>query len=175
MPAWSNGPQSGSDRNVLTEPQFETAGPLCQGILAQERAVYLLWAIGGFLQRILSHGNGRVKFRETGESNACSVSYDLHDKFRAYQRNAVSEYLVWRVCDSAIDWFALREGRFDRLPLTDAQHYHSEVFPGLWLDPSALIRGDFSQVTSVLQEGLASPEHTAFVAKLNAASGTAAS
>ena len=105
------------------------------------------------------------------EVAASSASYDLHDKLRAYQRNGVREYLVWRVWDAAIDWFALREGRFERLPLTDAVYFHSEVFPGLWLDPAAMIRGDFAQVMAVLQEGLASPEHAAFVARLQAASG----
>ena len=51
------------------------------------------------------------------EISVSSVSYDLHDKLRAYQRNGVREYLVWRVWDSAIDWFVLREGQFERLPL----------------------------------------------------------
>ena len=109
------------------------------------------------------------------EIAASSVSYDLHDKLRAYQRNGVCEYMVWRVRDSAIDWFALREGRFERLPLSDAGHYRSEAMPGLWLDPTALIRGNLAQVTAVLQQGLASPEHTTFVAKLHAASGHAPS
>jgi Uma2 family endonuclease len=103
------------------------------------------------------------------EVSASSASYDLHDKLRAYQRNGVREYLVWRVWDSAIDWFIQREGRFERLPLTEAGHYRSEAFPGLWLDPAALIRGDFPQVMAVLQQGLASPEHAAFVARLQAA------
>ena len=102
------------------------------------------------------------------EIAASSVSYDLHEKLRVYQRNGVREYVVWRVGDSAIDWFALREGRFERLPLTDASQYHSEAFPGLWLDPSAMIRGDFARVAAVLQEGLAAPEHAAFVAGLQA-------
>ncbi len=75
------------------------------------------------------------------EVAASSVSYELHDKLRAYQRNGVREYVVWRVRDAAIDWFALREGRFERMPLTEAGHYQSEAFPGLWLDPAALIRG----------------------------------
>ena len=100
-----------------------------------------------------------------------SVSYDLHDKLRAYQRNGVREYLVWRVRDSAIDWFALREGRFEHLPRTAAGHYRSEAFPGLWLDTAALILGKFAQVTTVLQQGIVSPEHAAFVARLQAASG----
>ncbi len=107
------------------------------------------------------------------EISDSSVSYDLHDKLRAYQRNGVREYLVWRVWDSAIDWFALREGRFERLLRTEAGHYQSEVFPGLWLDLAALIRGDVAHVLSVLQQGISSPEHAAFVAKLHAASSRA--
>jgi Uma2 family endonuclease len=97
-----------------------------------------------------------------------SESYDLHDKFHAYQRNGVQEYIVWRVRDAAIDWFVLREGQFKPLPPTDAGQFHSEVFPGLWLDPAALLRGDFAQAAAVLQSGLASPEHAKFVAKLQA-------
>ncbi len=109
------------------------------------------------------------------EVAASSASYDLHDKLHAYQRNGVCEYLVWRVGDAVLDWFALREGRFERLPLTDTGHFHSEVFPGLWLDPAAMVRGDFVQVIAVLQQGLASPEHAAFVTQLQSASGRSAS
>src|SRR5262245_10348691 len=46
------------------------------------------------------------------EIAASSVSYDLHDKLQAYQRNGVREYIVWRVEDFAIDWFVLRSGVF---------------------------------------------------------------
>ena len=44
----------------------------------------------------------------------------------------------------------------------------SELFPGLWLDPEALISGDGPRLIAVLQEGLASPERAAFVARLAA-------
>ena len=44
--------------------------------------------------------------------------------------------------------------------------YRSKVFPGLWLDPAALLRGDLAGVLATLDRGLASPEHAAFVAKL---------
>jgi Uma2 family endonuclease len=100
------------------------------------------------------------------EVAASSASYDLHDKLRAYRRNGVREYVVWRVWDRAVDWFVLRDDRYERLPLTDAGHYQSVVFPGLWLDPAALIRGDLAQVMAVLQQGLASVEHAAFVSRL---------
>lgn len=101
------------------------------------------------------------------EVASSSVSYDLHEKLRVYRRNGVKEYVVWRVRDRAIDWFVLREGTYERLPLIDGV-YRSGAFPGLWLDPSALIRGDRATVAQVVNLGLASPEHAAFVAGLQA-------
>ena len=95
-----------------------------------------------------------------------SASYDLHDKLRAYQRNGVLEYVVWRVEDGAIDWFVLRDDRYEPMALSAAGHYQSRVFPGLWLDPDALVRGDFAQVAAVIQQGLASAEHADFVRRL---------
>ena len=104
-----------------------------------------------------------------GEVAASSASYDLHDKLEAYRRNGVLEYVVWRVYDRAIDWFVLRHGQFVPLPLTPDGLYQSEVFPGLWLDPAALIQGDMARVMQVLQQGIASPEHAAFRARLHQA------
>jgi Uma2 family endonuclease len=104
------------------------------------------------------------------EVAASSASYEVHDKLRAYQRNGVLEYVVWRVWDGAIDWFVLREDRYQPLPLDAAGHYQSQVFPGLRLDPAALLRGDLAQVLAVLQKGLASPDHAEFVRRLRPAS-----
>jgi Uma2 family endonuclease len=101
------------------------------------------------------------------EVASSSVSYDLHDKFRVYRRNGVREYLVWRVRDRAIDWFVLRDGAYERLPLQDGL-YSSPTFPGLWLDVGALTRGDGAVVAAVLNQGLATPEHAAFAAGLAA-------
>jgi hypothetical protein len=39
----------------------------------------------------------------------------------------------------------------------------SQVFPGLWLDVVALLKGDLAQVLGRLREGLDSDEHRAFV------------
>jgi len=100
------------------------------------------------------------------EVAASSASYDLHDKMNAYRRNGVREYLVWRVFDAAIDWFVLREGRYEPLAPAADGITRSEVFPGLWLDAAALTRRDMASVVRVLQRGLASPEHTAFVEQL---------
>jgi Uma2 family endonuclease len=100
------------------------------------------------------------------EVAASSVSYDLHDKLRAYRRHGVLEYLVWRVEDRAIDWFVRRERRFIPLQPDAAGLLKSEVFPGLWLDPAALLRGDLARVFQVAQQGIATKKHADFVARL---------
>lgn len=100
------------------------------------------------------------------EVAASNVAIDLHTKLRVYRRNGVREYVVWRVLDTAIDWFVLRGSQYDRLPPDANGRYQSEVFPGLWLDAPALLRGDLAAVLQTTLQGVASPEHAAFVARL---------
>lgn len=104
-----------------------------------------------------------------GEVSSSSVSFDMHTKFHVYRRCGVKEYLVWRVLDRAIDWFVLRSGAYEQLPVGVDGIVRSESFPGLWLDIAALFRGDLAQVLAILQEGVQSTEHAAFVAHLAAA------
>ncbi len=99
------------------------------------------------------------------EISSSSVSFDLHTKKEIYRKFEVKEYVVWRVKEKAIDWFILRGDQFEPLPAADGI-CRSEVFPGLWLAADALIAGDFARVQRVLQEGLASAEHRAFVERL---------
>ena len=101
------------------------------------------------------------------EIAASTASYDLHTKLDVYCRNGVREYVVWRVLDGQIDWFVLRQGQYQRLVPGSDGLLCSEVFPGLWLDPAALLRGDLAGVLAVLQRGIASAAHAAFVARLN--------
>lgn len=103
------------------------------------------------------------------EVAASSVSYDLHAKLDAYQRNGVLEYVVWRVYDREIDWFVLVGDRYEKALLDPDGLYRSKVFPGLWLDPAALIRGGMQAVFQAVQRGVATPEHAAFVARLQQA------
>jgi Uma2 family endonuclease len=95
-----------------------------------------------------------------------SVSYDLHEKLEVYRLHGASEYLVWRVEDESIEWFALVDGRFVRLEPGEDGLLKSVVFPGLWLDPIALIVGDMERVVRVVQQGIASPEHVEFIDRL---------
>ena len=100
-----------------------------------------------------------------GEVTSSSASYDLHNKFQVYRRNGVREYIVWRVLDRQIDWFVHQEGRYDLIPPAADGILRSTVFPGLWLDPAALVRDDLDTLMGVLQRGLDSPEHAEFAAR----------
>lgn len=101
------------------------------------------------------------------EVSASSASLDLNAKLDLYRRNRAREYLVWRVFDEAVDWYALRGTRYELLPVSADGIYRSEVLPGLWLDGAALIRRDMPTVAQVLQRGLSTPEYAAFVTRLN--------
>ncbi len=96
------------------------------------------------------------------EVAASSAAIDLGDKKRAYRRNRVQEYLVWQVFEAQIDWFELQDDEYVSLPMDEQGMIHSRVFPGLWLDRSALLHGDMQQVLATLQTGLASASHQAF-------------
>ena len=103
------------------------------------------------------------------EIAASSIGKDLGEKFRLYQQSGVKEYVVWRVPDEEVDWFVLRNGQFE-LQALDAHGVHrSEVFMGLWLHVSALVHGDLDQLFATLNQGLATPEHAAFVRRLQGA------
>jgi Uma2 family endonuclease len=102
------------------------------------------------------------------EVSRSSVAYDLGVKLDLYRRKGVREYLVWRVDDEAVDWFALRPTGYELLPAGGDGIVRSEVFPGLWLDPAALVAGDAAALLRAAQLGHGSPEHSAFVRRLSA-------
>jgi Uma2 family endonuclease len=103
------------------------------------------------------------------EVAASSAQHDVNEKFEVYRRHGVREYLVWRVLDREIDWFVLREGSFEKLSPADDGILRSTIFPGLWLDPKALLNDNCEALLDVLQLGLDSPEHAAFKDQLRQA------
>jgi len=80
-----------------------------------------------------------------------SVSRDLHQKKRAYERNGVLEYLVWRTEDGAIDWFQLRDRSYVQRNPDSAGIIESEVFPGLRLDVPAMLAHDRRRLLAAIQ------------------------
>ncbi len=93
-------------------------------------------------------------------------SIDLHGKKQDYEKAGVCEYLVVALRTQKVFWFVRRRGKFKAMSAGADGIYRSQVFPGLWLDPAALLRGDRRRLLSVLRQGLASPEHAAFVSSL---------
>jgi Uma2 family endonuclease len=88
---------------------------------------------------------------------------DTGIKREIYEESGVREYIVWRVERDLIEWWIRRESCFEALPADEAGIFRSETFPGLWLDSAAMRRGDLARVLAVLQEGLMSPAHRAFI------------
>jgi Uma2 family endonuclease len=97
------------------------------------------------------------------EIAASSVAIDLHAKKQAYRRNGVKEYIVWQVLDQKLTWFYLEQGEYLELATDSNGILRSQIFPGLWLGVAELLAGNMQSVLSVLQTGLQSPEHAAFV------------
>jgi len=95
-----------------------------------------------------------------------SVSIDLHGKKYDYRRGGVCEYIVVCLEEEVVRWFDLTQDR--ELAIDDDGILKSWMFPGLWIDLDALFDLDTNRLVKVLQQGLATPEHAAFVARLEA-------
>lgn len=91
---------------------------------------------------------------------------DLGPKLEDYERAGVPEYIVIALEPDQVFWFVLRDGRYIDLPPGADGIFRSEVFPGLWLDPVALMAGDTRRLRAVLDLGCATPEHADFVGRL---------
>ncbi|MEH2386475.1 MAG: Uma2 family endonuclease [Nostoc sp.] len=132
----------------------------------QPDAVLLIDAQAGGQSHLSQDGYLEGAPELVAEIAASSATVDLGDKKRAYRRNGIQEYIVWQVFEQRIDWFHLEAGEYTNLHPDMAGVIQSQIFPGLWLDQSALLSGDMQQVLSVLQAGVNSIEHQAFVQQL---------
>lgn len=92
-----------------------------------------------------------------------SRAIDLHAKRQDYRRYGVLEYLVLSLRERQLRWFDLRA---DRELSADADGIlRVRCFPGLWIDIAALLSKD-RRLIAVLEQGIATPEHAAFLRKL---------
>lgn len=91
----------------------------------------------------------------------------MHDKRNDYERTGVLEYLVVCIEEQEVHWFHFPRGGMIRPNRQGVSR--SRVFPGLWVDTAALLRRDSARLMEVLQQGLASRAHAAFVKRLQAA------
>ncbi len=100
------------------------------------------------------------------ETARSSRKVDLGGKRDDYERAGVQEYIVVALDAKEVHWHVRRDDKLVRIDPDADGIYRSAVFPGLWLDAAALLRKDLAGVLAVLDRGLATPEHAAFVARL---------
>ena len=91
----------------------------------------------------------------------------MHGKRADYQRAGVREYLILCWEEQQLHWFDFQSSA----SITPNRQgiYRSRVFPGLWIDGPALLACDSARIDAVLQQGLASRAHAAFVKRLQKA------
>ncbi len=134
------------------------------------------------LMRILPEFGGRTatdpRYVIGGPELAVEVSrssrrVDLGVKRIEYERAGVLEYAVIASEPDEVIWHRLRDGQLEAVPPDGDGLYRSTAFPGLWLDPSAMLACDLRGLRAALERGLATPEHGAFVARLDEVRGRA--
>jgi Uma2 family endonuclease len=117
------------------------------------------WNEGGFV-----HGAPELVVEVSKSTRYVDLGPKLHD----YERAGVMEYLVRAIDPDEIHWFGQERGTLVPRRLADDGLYRSTVFPGLWLDPIALLNGDVRRLHAVIDLGCATAQHAEFVARLAA-------
>ncbi len=100
------------------------------------------------------------------EVSHSSVAIDLNAKFADYSKAGVCEYVVHCLEEQKLRWFDLTndsEIEADREGI-----FKSRLFPGLWVNLPALLARETQSLATTLEQGLETPEHAEFVAKLAA-------
>ena len=102
------------------------------------------------------------------EVSLSSASVDLGPKLNLYRAAGVLEYISALVEPPQVIWRELIDGDYIVIEPDADGFLRSRVFPGLWLDPQTLLSENTPRLLEVLNQGLQSPEHEAFVRKLAA-------
>ena len=100
------------------------------------------------------------------EIAASSAAIDTGSKKQVYRRNGVLEYVIWQSYENKLEWFRLTDGEYQLLSPDSNGIICSRVFPGLWLSVEALLNNQMVKVLDILQAGVRSQAHRAFVEKL---------
>jgi Uma2 family endonuclease len=93
---------------------------------------------------------------------------DLGEKQTDYERAGVIEYVVVALDPDEVFWYLRRGNQFERFGPDSDGLIRSPTFPGLWLDPNALLNHDVTTLIATLDRGLATAAHADFVAALAA-------
>jgi Uma2 family endonuclease len=97
-----------------------------------------------------------------------SETTDLGPKRVDYERAGVREYIVVLAARNEVAWYRNVDGALVRVASDDDGVFRSTTFPGLWLDPKALLARDWARLNATVDAGIATEEHRAFVDELQA-------
>jgi len=100
------------------------------------------------------------------EVSLSSASYDLGPKMQLYRAAGVQEYMAVLLGEPRVVWYRLVDGKYVLLQPGSGGLLRSVVFPGLWLDPAALLTLNGAKLFDALDLGLRSPEHQDFARAL---------
>jgi Uma2 family endonuclease len=100
------------------------------------------------------------------EISHTTSSRDKGAKLRLYERSGVLEYVTVRPRQQQIVWRELVDGKYREIAANEDGTLRSRVFPGLWLDLTALWANDLPALAAAVQRGVATPEHAEFVERL---------
>ena len=105
------------------------------------------------------------------EISDSTLRLDLGPRLADYERAGVPEYIVLGVDPPRVLWHRRVEGRLVEVEPDEDGIYRSKIFPGLWLDPAALLAGDLRRLREVVDLGVATEDHARFVRELAEAGG----
>lgn len=97
------------------------------------------------------------------EVTVSTTSHDLGAKLELYRSAGVREYVSVLPEKPQVIWRVLEAGQYVTINPDADGILRSRVFPGLWLDPAALLAQDGKRVLEIVHQGLRSPDHQQFV------------
>jgi len=97
-----------------------------------------------------------------------SAAYDLHSKLELYRRSGVGEYLVILAYELEVRLFRPEDGVYELVRPDEDGVLRSRVLPGFWFRADWFWEGRVAELIGLVEEGIASPEHREFVARLTA-------
>ena len=101
-------------------------------------------------------------------AEVCGSSADpeFGPKLALYLRAGVREYLTADTLMRRLKWRTFAKGSYRDLEPGPDGILRSVAFPGLWMRPEHLWKGDLAGLIRIVARGVGSPEHKAFVDKL---------
>ena len=112
---------------------------------------------------VLDRLNSSWRWRQAAPLTTCTVKLEL------YRRSGVGEYLVNPgVMSVKYVLYRLADGVYELIRPDEDGVLRSQVLPGFWFRADWCWEGRVAELIELVEEGIASPEHREFVARLTA-------